>query len=92
MTQEEKDKNQQLYNEFLKEYKRVRFNPVYFMEKYYNAQFPDKVVIVDDEDRQNIYDHYRGVPLLKDASDMRKLSEEKKRRLDKGLKDWEYED
>ena len=92
MTQEEKDKNQQLYFEFLKEYKRVRFNPVYFMEKYYNALFPDKVVVVDDEDRQKMYDHYRGVPLLRDASDMDKLSEAKKRREEKGIKDWEYED
>lgn len=92
MTQEDKDKNQQLYFEFLNEYKRIQYNPVYFMEKYYNVQFPDKVVTVDDEDRQNIYDYYKGIPLLKDASDMSKLAEEKKRREEKGIKDWEYED
>jgi len=80
------------YNEFLKEYNRVRFNPVYFMEQYYNKIFQDKIVMVDDEDRQNMYDRYKGVPFIKDSDDWRKLDEMTKRREEKGLKDWEYED
>lgn len=92
MDEKEKDRNQQLFNEFIREFKKITTNPVYFMEYYYNRLFPDKIVFMDDEDRQELYDHFKGIPLVKDSSDLNKLNEINKRRKEKGLKDWEYED
>lgn len=91
MIKEEKDKNQQLFNEFIREFKKIKSNPVYFMEFYYNKLHPDKIVLMDDEDRQELYDHFKGIPFIKDADDWRKLDKEKERRKENGLKDWEYE-
>lgn len=91
MTKEEKERNQQLFNEFLVEFNKVKSNPVHFMEQYYDKLFPEKTVIMDDEDRQELYNHFKGIPLIRDSADWRKFDETKKRREEKGLKDWEYE-
>ncbi|MBB4036613.1 hypothetical protein GGR21_002519 [Dysgonomonas hofstadii] len=92
MTNEEKDRNQQLFNEFIREFKKIKSNPVYFMEYYYNRLFPDKIVLMDDEDRQELYDHFKGIPFIRDSEDWNKLNKIEERRKEKGLKDWEYED
>lgn len=92
MTSEEKERNQQLFNEFMLEFKKVKSNPVYFMEYYYNKLFPDRIVLMDDEDRQELYDHFRAIPFIKDSADWKKLNEKEGYRKEKGLKDWEYED
>jgi hypothetical protein len=92
MTKEEKDRNQQLFNEFIREFKKVKSNPVYFMEYYYNRSLPENIVLMDDEDRQELYDHFKSIPLIRDSEDWNKLNEREERRKEKGLKDWEYED
>lgn len=92
MINEEKERNQQLFNEFIREFKKVKSNPVYFMEYYYNRLLPEKTVLMDDEDRQELYDRFKGIPFIPDSEDWSKLNKKEERRKEKGLKDWEYED
>jgi len=79
--------------EWLKDYQRVKSNPVFFIEKYYNSVHPDKEVILTDNEKQIIYDKYRSnmVPLLDDSSipeyfEYRKKIDDLKAQ---GYKDWE---
>lgn len=73
--------------EWEKEFKRIRTNPIYFIEKYYNSINKDNPIVLTDEEKQKFYDKYKGIPLI-DGSPfeyLNKIEELKKQ----GYKDWE---
>jgi hypothetical protein len=77
-------------NNWQKEYERVSGNAVYFIEEYYNKLHPDKQIELTDEQRQQIFNCYKRIPLLNEGpispfDVMRKIDELKKQ----GYKDWE---
>lgn len=85
--------NKEHFKEFIKEYRRVQNNAVYFLEKYYNRLHSDGEIELTDEDKQELYSEFRiMIPLIKDEKDWARLNNMEKRRKEKGLKDWEYED
>lgn len=79
--------NTDLTPEWEKEFKRVQFNAVRFIEEYYNKLHPENPIILNDEEKQKIFNQYKGIPLI-DGSPFeysKKIEELKKQ----GYKDWE---
>jgi hypothetical protein len=74
--------------EFLKEYARVRCNAVFFVENYWNKLHSDKPIILTDDEKQQLYNKYRIVPLVQDFTAYTKRLEELRA---KGYKDWEID-
>lgn len=74
--------------EFLKEYDRVRRNAVFFVEHYWNMLHPDKPLTLTDDEKQQLYNKYRMVPLVQDVTAYIKRVEELRA---KGYKDWEID-
>jgi ATP-dependent exoDNAse (exonuclease V) alpha subunit len=79
--------------EWLKDYQRIKENPVFFIEKYYNHLYHDNKICLTDEEKQHVFDNYRSnlIPMLDDTN-MRKHFEwqDKIKELKKqGHKDWE---
>ena len=46
-------------SDWLKDYQRIKRNPVFFIEEYYNRLHPDNEICLTDEEKQFIYDKYR---------------------------------
>ena len=74
--------------EFLKEYDRVRRNAVFFVEHYWTKLHPDKPLTLTDDEKQQLYNKYRMVPLVQDVTAYIKRVEELRA---KGYKDWEID-
>lgn len=74
--------------EFLKEYDRVRRNAVFFVENYWNKLHLDKPLTLTDDEKQQLYNKYRMVPLVQDVTAYIKRVEELRA---KGYKDWEID-
>ena len=74
--------------EFIKEYTRIRCNAVFFVENYWNKLYPDNPIILTDDEKQQLYDKYRMVPLGHDITASTKRVEELRA---KGYKDWEID-
>ncbi len=75
--------------EWEKEFKRAKNNAIYFLEKYYNVSNPDKKVTLTDEEKQNFFDKYKGVPLMSDFKSVIKYTKRIEELREKGYKDWE---
>jgi hypothetical protein len=78
---------------WLEDYRRIKRNPVFFIEEYYNQLHSDGKVCLTDEEKQIIYDKHRVnmVPLL-DEIDIRLYNDYRKKIDDlkkQGYKDWE---
>lgn len=73
--------------EWEKEFYRVRFNPIYFIEKYYNEINKENPITLTDEEKQKFFDKYRGIPLIEGSpfEYSKKIEEIKKQ----GYQDWE---
>jgi len=81
-------------SKWLEDYQRIKRNPIFFVEEYYNKLYPDSKICLTDEEKQVIYDKYRinMVPLLDNDSDFRAYDEYHKRIEElrkQGHKDWE---
>lgn len=85
---EEKD-----YKEFIKVFKRIQFNAVYFLDNFYNVVYPDKKIELSDEEKQNLFDEYKGVPFFGDIGNFHQKYKEYTDRIDRlkseGYQDWE---
>jgi len=75
--------------EWLEDYERIRRNPIFFIEKYYNILFPDKKLELTDEERQKLFDRYKMTPYFADMSDALKYFDKIKELKKEGYKDWE---
>jgi hypothetical protein len=79
--------------DWLKDYQRIKRNPVFFIEEYYNRLHPKNEISLTDEERQFIYTQYRTnmIPLLDDKNFeaekeyLKKIEDLKKQ----GYRDWE---
>ena len=74
--------------EFLKEYDRVRRNAVFFVDHYWNKLHSDNPIVLTDEEKQQLYNKFRMVPLVNDIVAYTKRLEELRA---KGYKDWEID-
>lgn len=83
--------NTELINEFLKEFETARFNAVYFLEKYWNKNNPDKIIELSDEDKQKLYDKFKGIPFFSDLGDIKGYTDKVDALKAEGLKDWEID-
>lgn len=52
-------------SEFEKEFRRLRFNPIYFYEYYWKEKHPDEPELTREQ-KQKLYDEYRGTPFFQD--------------------------
>ena len=68
------------------EFKSIQHNPIYFIEKYWNAFNPDNAVSLSDDEKQELFDQYKGIPLFKDFEGMGRHNEKVKELKEKGLK------
>lgn len=80
--------NADLTPEWEKEFKRIQFNAVRFIEEYYNKLHPENLISLSDDEKQKIYDRYKAVPLL-NGDDISSYFARIKELKDKGYKDWE---
>lgn len=76
-------------DDFINELKRIKGNPIYFLEKYYNAVNADNPLVLTDLDKESIYKQFKGVPLFKNPDDAFDFHEKIEKLKKKGLKDWE---
>lgn len=89
------ENTQNQFEEFLKIFKRVQFNPIYFIDFYYNVVHPDKKIELTDEEKQKLFDEFhiqKGIPLVRDVKDwetLRKMNEKIEHLKEEGYKDWE---
>ena len=58
------DKNK----EWLKAFKRARFNAVYFVEEIWNKAYPDKAVELTEEEKQMFFDAFKAIYMIDGAN------------------------
>ncbi|MCT4614816.1 MAG: hypothetical protein N4A49_08070 [Marinifilaceae bacterium] len=95
MTEKEKKEYEELKRKclhFEQEFRRLQYNPVYFLEKYYNKL--EDPIETNDKDKQAIFDKFnKGVaPYFDDFNEAMKFTDKKKSLEEKGHKDWEVHD
>ena len=77
-------------DEWIKEFRKMRHNSVYFVENVWNKLHPDKAVELTDEEKQYYFDYFKAIPVLNNDAEWdawhRRVAEAK----EKGLKDWEW--
>lgn len=74
--------------DFIKEFKRLRHNPIYFLEKYYNAINENKLELTDKQ-KQSLFDSYKGIPLFDQNDSMSEYFNRIDSLKKQGFKDWE---
>ena len=79
----------EISKQFIKDYKRAQNNAVYFLEMYWNKQNPDAPLELTNEEKQELFDEYRGIPLVNDFGTYMKNEERIKKLKDEGYQDWE---
>jgi hypothetical protein len=79
--------NTNAISEWEQEFKRIRFNPIYFIENFYNQLNKENPIILTDEEKQKLYDKYRGIPLIKGSPF--KYSKKIEKLREEGYRDWE---
>lgn len=76
-------------SDWKKEFKRVKNNPIYFIDKYYNLVHKDNLIELSDEEKQEQFDRHKGIPLIKDIEQFTKFNDKVSELKEKGYKDWE---
>lgn len=82
-------KDSEEYKEFIKIYKRANNNAVFFLENYYNIVHPDKKIELTDEEKQELYDEFKGIPYFDDMSKVGPYQKRIDELKAQGYKDWE---
>lgn len=85
---EEKEKS---YNQFIKEFERARFNPIYFLVEFWSKVNPDSDIVLSDEEKQKLFDKYKGMPCFNDFEKLYQHQKREKELKEKGYKDWEIQ-
>lgn len=76
-------------NDFIKELNRIKVNPIYFLETYYNIVNEDDKLVLTDEEKQQLYDKFKMIPLFENPSDAFSYTEKRDELKKQGIKDWE---
>lgn len=73
------------------EYRRIKGNPIYFIEMYYNKVHLENPVDLTDDEKQQFFNQYRKglIPLIDDWEKHKKWEQELEELRKKGYKDWE---
>ena len=85
---EEKEKS---YEQFTKEFERARFNPIYFLEAFWSKVNSDSNIELSDEEKQKLFDKYKGIPSFKNIEQLHQYQEREKKLKEQGYKDWEIQ-
>ena len=85
---EEKEKS---YDQFIKEFERARFNPIYFLEAFWSKVNSDSNIELSDEEKQKLFDKYKGIPCFKNIEQLSQHQEREKKLKEQGRKDWEIQ-
>lgn len=72
-----------------KEFKRLRFNPIYFIEQYYNKMHPESKVELSKEEKQRLFNEYKGTPHFNSWDKMMDYQNEVDKLKAEGYEDWE---
>lgn len=83
---------QEQFDKFSKIYGRIKNNPIYFIELYYNIVHPDEKIELTDEEKQELFDQHRGIPFFgadDNYNGLMKFHEKVKKLKEGGYKDWE---
>ena len=75
-------------NEWLKAFKRARFNAVYFVEEVWNKAHPDKAVELTEEEKQMFFDAFKAIHMI-DGANFKEYFERLDNLKSQGYKDWE---
>ena len=78
------DKNK----EWLKAFKRARFNAVYFVEEIWNKAYPDKAVELTEEEKQMFFDAFKAIYMI-DGANFKEYFDRLDNLKAQGYKDWE---
>lgn len=70
------------------EFERIKNNPIYFIEYYWNKLHNTSIVNLNKEEKQKFFDKHKGAPLLRMDNFIEYLDAEKKRK-ESGIEDWE---
>lgn len=74
--------------EWLKAFKRARFNAVYFVEEIWNKAYPDKAVELTEEEKQMFFDAFKAIYMI-DGANFKEYFERLDTLKAQGYKDWE---
>ncbi|MFW0736436.1 hypothetical protein [Flavobacterium sp. T12S277] len=74
--------------DFIKEFSRLRCNPIYFIEKYYNVINQSKLELTEEQ-KQKLFDKYKMIPLFEDFESINKYNDRIDELKKQGYKDWE---
>lgn len=67
----------------------VKYNPILFLERYYNAVEPEEYHLeLTREQKQHYYNKYKGIPVIQ-AEDMVEFGKKLDERRQSGKEDWE---
>lgn len=75
--------------DFIKELSRIKGNPIYFLETYYNIINKDNELNLTDEEKQQVYDKFKMIPLFENTDDAFSYTEKIDELKKQGVKDWE---
>lgn len=75
--------------EWEKVFSRLRFNAIYFIEEYWNVVHPDKKVELTKEEKQEIFNRYKGTPYFSDFTQIENYNKRIKELKEQGYEDWE---
>lgn len=75
--------------DFIKELNRIKGNPIYFLETYYNIINKDNELILTDEEKQQVYDKFKMIPMFENTDDAFSYTDKRNELKKQGIKDWE---
>ena len=75
--------------DFIKELNRIKGNPIYFLETYYNTIHKDNELVLTDEEKQQLYDKFKMIPMFENTDDAFSYTDKRNELKKQGIKDWE---
>ena len=76
-------------NDWEKIFKKVRHNPIFFIDFFWNVAYPEKAVELTENQKQKYFDKHKGAPFFNDINDAFEYSKWTAEMKAKGYKDWE---
>jgi hypothetical protein len=72
-----------------REFKRISHNPIYFIEHYWNKLHPENKPELTQEEKQSLYNEYRGLPYFSTWNKMERYQKKVDELKKQGYEDWE---
>lgn len=77
------------YKKLIKIFKRIQFNAVFFLENYYNVAHPNEQIILTDDEKQELFNQFRGIPFVGGLDDIGAYMQRIDKLKEEGKRDWE---